>query len=163
MLYGYHVSNFVLTQTVYFYIICYYLRLKLRNINNEIVIKNRRNSILSEFQVFVKYVTRSLSSIYMEIKEYNDNYWSKFMFWFTFLLNTCVNALLYKSIYGISNAYLVLTIRYFAFLCTFVLLVLFFTASSVCIEVNRSYNLLNKLYVSNLFLRHENFVRFKVL
>jgi hypothetical protein len=163
MLYGYHVSNFMLTQTVYFYIICYYLRLKLRNINNEIEIKISRNTGRSEFQAFVKYVMRSLSSIHTEITEYNDNYWSTFMFWFTFVFNININSLLYKSIYGINNAYLVLTIRYFAILCTFILLVLFFTASSVCIEVNRSYKLLNKLYVSNMFIKHKNFVRFKVL
>jgi hypothetical protein len=161
--YVYHIADFLLIQMTYFYIICYYLRLKLRNINNEIEIKIRRNTRLSEFQVYVKYVTRSLNILYLEIKEYNDNYWSTFLFLFIFLLSTCINALLYKSIYGINNAYLVLTIRYYAIICTFLLLVLFFIASSVCMEANRSYKLLNKLYVSNMRLKYKNSIRLKAM
>jgi hypothetical protein len=162
LLFGYHLSDFYLTQMIYFYIICYYLRIKLQNINNEIEIKNRRNIKLSEFQVFVKYVTKSLNSIYLEITEYNDNYWSTFLFLFTFLLYTCVNAMLYKSIYGISNAYLVLIVHYIVILWILMFLVLFFIASSVWMESNRSYKLLNKLYVSKMNLKFSNSIRFKV-
>jgi hypothetical protein len=161
-LFGYHISGFYLTQITYFYIICYYLRIKLRNINNEIEIKNRRNTRHSEFQLFVKYVTNSLNSIYLEITEYNDNYWSIFLFLFTFLLYTCVNAMLYKSIYGISNAYLVLMVRYIVILWILMFLFLFFIASSVWMESNRSYELLNKLYVSKMSLKLANSIKFKV-
>ncbi len=163
MLYVYHIADFLLIQMTYFYIICYYLRLKLRNINNEIEINIRRNIKHSEFHALVKYFMRYLNILYLEIKEYNDNYWSTFLFLFIFLLSTCINALLYKSIYGISNTYLVLAIRYYAIICTFLILVLFFIASSVCKEANRSYKLLNKLYVSNMGLKFANSTRFKAM
>jgi hypothetical protein len=140
-LYGKYIANFFSYQTTYFYVICYYLRLRLRNINNEIEIKVRRNIIVSEFQAFVKYVTRSLNSIYMEITECNDNYWSTFLFMFTVLMTICINITIYNSFFGKTQAFLVLTIRYFAIACPLMLLILFFIASSVCIEANRSYKL----------------------
>jgi hypothetical protein len=161
-LYGKYVGNFFSYQTIYFYGICYYLRLKLRNINNEIEIKIRRNTRLSEFQAFVKYVTRSLNSIYLEITEYNDNYWSTFLFMFTVLMTICINGIIYKSFFGKTHAFLVLTIRYFAIACPLMLLILFFIASSVFMEANRSYKLLNKLFVHNMRRKFRNSIRIKV-
>jgi hypothetical protein len=146
-LYGYYNVSFLMTQMTYFYIICYYLKIKLQNINTEI-----KNEVLNKSKLnnnIVKYFTNSLNSIYLEINEYNANYWSKFLFLFLFLLNTCINSLLYKSIFGNSGAFLQITIRYVVSICIFMLLMLFIIASSVFAEVKNSYGLLNRLFVSH--------------
>ena len=65
------------TQIFYFHIICYYLKLKQREVNNYLrkVIKNKeRITILNSNQMIAKF-----NKIYKEIKECDSHFWSKFL------------------------------------------------------------------------------------
>ena len=65
------------TQIFYFHIICYYLKLKKREVNNYLrkVIKNKEKiRIFNSNQMIKKF-----NKIYEEIKEYDSHFWSKFL------------------------------------------------------------------------------------
>ena len=65
------------SQMFYFYIICYYLKLKQREVNNYLrkVIENKeRIKILNSNQMIDKF-----NKIYEEIKECDSHFWSKFL------------------------------------------------------------------------------------
>ena len=65
------------SQMFYFYIICYYLKLKQREVNNYLrkVIKNKKRiKIFNSNQMIAKF-----NKIYEEIKECDSHFWSKFL------------------------------------------------------------------------------------
>ena len=72
-----YVINILCTQISYFYLICYYLKLKQREVNNYLrkVIENKeRIKIFNSNQMIAK-----LNKIYEEIKECDSVFWSKFL------------------------------------------------------------------------------------
>ena len=65
------------SQLFYFYIICYYLKLKQREVNNYLrkIIENKeRIKIYNSNEMIAK-----LNIIYEKIKEYDSQFWSKFL------------------------------------------------------------------------------------
>ena len=61
----------------YFYIICYYLKQKLQFINNYTRFK-RKSLFRNNFNTMS--IIYSLHSLYGEIHNFNNTYWSKFLF-----------------------------------------------------------------------------------
>ena len=85
-----HIINITVYQTVYYFILTYYLKSKIKSINN--VIKSRLINISHTRNYFyIKGLIHDLNAIYCEISEYNRNYWSKFLasVWLTFSLLIC--------------------------------------------------------------------------
>jgi hypothetical protein len=73
--YNYHTTNINLSQMTHFYIICLYLKLKLRNANNCIT-----KSFYRKYKMTIrkmKKILKSLNSIISEINTYNNDFWSK--------------------------------------------------------------------------------------
>jgi hypothetical protein len=135
--------DIILYQMVYFFLICYYITIKTRECNNKIrnYLKNR--IILNNMKA--KNLMTELNSIYSEIEDYNQNYWSKYLFWVWILYSTIVNMFLYSAIFS-KHSYL---LRFF---CTYgsivfisALILMINSASSVHLEVNRSYQLIYSL------------------
>ena len=73
---AHYVSNIICSQISYFYIICYYLKLKQREVNNYLrkVIKNKERIKIFYSNQIVKF-----NKIYEEIKQCDSIFWSKFL------------------------------------------------------------------------------------
>ena len=68
-------DNFFLYQIAYFDIICFYLNLKLKRLN-EMLLIDRRSAIKKSIKLL-----KSFYAIHSEIHKFNDNYWSTYLFW----------------------------------------------------------------------------------
>jgi hypothetical protein len=74
---SYHFFNINLSQMTYFYVICLYLKLKLRNANNSIRENSDKKYKMSYLRM--KNILKSLDSIICEINAYNNDFWSKYL------------------------------------------------------------------------------------
>ena len=72
------------TQSVYFYLLTLYLKMKLKNLNSKILLTKSAN------QTDAINMIRELSKVFKEIADFNDNLWSKFLF----LVWTTISALI---------------------------------------------------------------------
>ena len=95
--------NGLCTHIFYFYILAYYLNLKQNCINDYLrhIIKKANSNSKEEIKILnSKRVTDPLNSIYLEIKEYDSNFWSKFIgvIWST--CTTVVALVIYMFAFG---------------------------------------------------------------
>jgi len=90
---------------------------------------------------------KPLNSIHAEINKLNNNYWSKYLLLSLLSMNSMINMCLYNALFGGLDTNQ--RIFYFYIALIFVVLLIFIlnTASSVSSEANKSYKLLNKLFV----------------
>ncbi len=68
----------ILYQIVYFYLICYYITIKTKECNNKI--RNYLKNGIALNNKRAKNLMTELNSIYSEIEDYNQYYWSKYLF-----------------------------------------------------------------------------------
>jgi hypothetical protein len=133
----------ILYQMVYFFLICYYITIKTKECNNKI--KNYIKNRIALNDRRATNLMKELNSIYSEIDDYNQNYWSNYLFWVWILFATIINTYLYLGIF--SNADFLLKFIFinasFVFIITLILIIN--SASSVTLEVNRSYPLIYSL------------------
>jgi len=134
-----YIYRFILWQLIYFYIICYYLKSKLRVINERL---KQNDRVINLYKII-----NSLNSIYSEINDYNNNYWSKFLFWVWTFLTLLINTLLYASLFGrmalALRIFFIVAVTFFVFGFIFIIN----TVSSINFEANKSYKLLNTSFV----------------
>ena len=78
---GILVNTIIYKQLMLFYILCQYFNLKVKNLKDSIIDMNSGMRF-----VMITKILRSFNTLYEEINEYNNTYWSKFLFsvWFTF-------------------------------------------------------------------------------
>jgi hypothetical protein len=140
---GYTAFNIILYQMVYFYLICYYITIKTKECNNKIrnYIKNR----IALNDKRAKNLITELNSIYSEIEDYNHNFWSQYLFWVWILFATIINMFLYLAIFSNENFLLRFVSIYGSIVFIFTLILIINSASSVHLEVNRSYQLIYSL------------------
>ena len=143
-------------QMIYFTIICYYLKIKLISI-----IKNK-----NQLRMFGSYrmrniniikILKTLQSIHREIKEYNNNYWSQFLFWLCITFIPINALLIYQIIFAKINIIMRLLYIYAAI---FIISMLYFplnTASSLSTEANN----LHKVMIG-IFLRNNKYLNFHI-
>src|ERR1700759_674898 len=85
-----HTSLIVLLiwQLVYYYIICYYIKIRIRAINERIADRSKCGirKMIS--------ILRMFDSIYKEINAYNYEYWSKFLFLIWIIITIIISTLL---------------------------------------------------------------------
>jgi len=142
----YYTFSFILWQLIYFQIICYYLESKLSNINQTIKMYIRNKKVLKSTNL--KGLIESLNSLYLEINDYNDRYWSKFLFliWITFA--AIISSLSYTTILGDMNLMNRLALFYALMNLLFTLLLIIKITSSINSEASKSYKLLNSLMIT---------------
>ncbi len=142
----YFSANINFSQMTYFYIICLYLKLKLRNANNSIT-----KSFDRKYKMIynrMKNILKSFDSIISEINTYNNDLWSKYLMIFLVLLVVFIDLILFQSIFGKMNLFFKIILFYCAFIAFLILIILINTASSVSFETKKSYKLLNKLFIA---------------
>jgi hypothetical protein len=129
----------------YFYLICQYLKFKVRNINTTIELYTKRCNIGKEN---LKQILETSISIHSEIHEYNKIYWSKFAVILLVFFVTFMNTVLFLVLFNEMHIILKLSLTY-AFFLSFAIITFFLKiGSSVNHEVNKSYKLLNKLSIA---------------
>jgi hypothetical protein len=141
----YFSANINFSQMTYFYIICLYLKLKLRNANNSI-----RKSFEKKYKMTnnrIKNILKSLDSTISEISTYNNDLWSKYLMIFLLLLIVFIDLILFESIFGKMNLIFKIILFYCAFIAFVIMIILINTASSVSFETKKSYKLFNKLFI----------------
>jgi hypothetical protein len=137
----YHSFNINFSQMTYFYIICLYLKLKLRNANNSITKSFEKNYKM-------KNILKSLDSIISKINTYNDDFWSKYLMIVLITVILVVDLAFFVAIFEKLNFFFKIVIIYGSSVVFLFLVILINTASSVSFEANKSYKLLNKLFIT---------------
>ncbi len=147
-------------QLVYFHLNCYYLKTKIRSINEELKSKINKKSKYHSWEV--KYYVKSLDQIYRELNDYNTNYWSKFLFLNWVLLATVINTVLYLTIFAKLNLIARIVFIYSSIFFIFIIILVINNASSVTYEANKSYNLFNSYYAKYMSMCSTTRPRVKV-
>ena len=160
-LWVYVTSDYIFHQVNYFSIICYYLKLKLKVLNTRIETQIKIGKRLNITDV--KDLCKSYDSIHREIKQFNDNMWSSFLASFVFIFMLTITIVIYSVIYGSFGFILKIVFIYIFVAQTIFLLSIIWTASSVGVEANKSYPLLNKLYVRSTWFFLSVYHRIKVI
>jgi hypothetical protein len=142
---AYSVHSIIFWQIIYYYLICQYLKCKLKTINNSLRKLSDRRVITYKK---VLHILKNLDSIYEEIDDYNSNYWSKFLFiiWVTFA--TLINTMFYFIFFIEMNLILKIIFIYFTIQFLLILLLIINTTASVSLKANKSYSLLNSCMTS---------------
>jgi hypothetical protein len=144
--FAYFVPNFTFYQMTYFYIICLYLKLKLRNANNSITKSFDNKYKMTYYRM--KNILNSLDSIISEINIYNNDIWSKYLMIFLVSVIITLDLILFESIFGEMNLFFKIVFFYGSSNFSLLLIALINTSSSVSFEANKSYKLLNKLFIT---------------
>jgi hypothetical protein len=157
--YNYLAANIILSQMTYFYIICLYLKLKLRNANNSITKRFEKKYKITNHRM--KNILILLNSIILEINTYNTDLWSKYLMIVLMLVIIVFDILLFQTIFGKMSFFFKMLFFYGSCLVFLLLIILIKTASSVSFEANKSYKLLNKLFITH-YKQVSNRMRIKV-
>jgi hypothetical protein len=144
---SYFCFNITFSQMTYFYIICLYLKLKLRNANNSITKTFEKKYKMKNHRM--KNILKSLNSIISEINTYNNDFWSKYLMVNLVMFIIALDLVLFQSIFGKINFFMKMILFYGSCLVFSSLMILLNTASSVSFEANKSYKLLNKLFITH--------------
>lgn len=94
-----------------------------------------------------KTVLRPFDDIYREIDEYNRTFMSKFLFIVWHIFGSIIVICLYNVLFIRMNIYLNISLVYLLIVWLSFFLFIIFIASSVNYESNRTYIILNSLYV----------------
>lgn len=132
--------NHVSTHFIYFIILCKYFLMKLENVKQRMG-RSVRSMRLNQ-------TLRSFDGLYRQIGEYNDTYWSKFLFVFWLTLGTAgVNLLTSLVLFDLHRmVFFMLVYAFFFIIFQFSVIVL--TAASVNYKANKCYCAFNSLFVS---------------
>jgi hypothetical protein len=138
---GHHILTINVWQVVYFYLICRYLKIKLKKSNeliSQTLKKSQKTSLLS-----IERVINSLDSSYVEIDDYNSNFWSKYLLTIWLILGSGIVTCLYCLLF-VKDVISKLIIGYAFVVWLLIFLLIINTASSVNYEAKKSYKLLHK-------------------
>jgi hypothetical protein len=143
----YYCAEINLSQMTYFYIICLYLKLKLRNANNSIrKCFEKKDKMINRR---IKNILISLNAIISEINTYNNDLWSKYLMIVLIIMILNFDLVFFEAIFGKMNLFLKIIFFYASSIFFLLLIILINTASSVTFEANKSFNLLNKLFITD--------------
>ena len=95
----------------------------------------------------IRNILRSFDALYCEINEYNSTFWSKFLFIIWTMFGIIIIFLIYIIIFSLIPIEIKVALSYFASLYLFMYLFILSIASSVNLEANKSYKLLNSFYI----------------
>jgi len=133
----YYMYISIIWHFLYFYIICYYVKIKIRQINKNLA------KICAYNYIKIIPNMKSLNKIYLELSDFNDIFWSKFLFWFWITFIVIIVMLLYATLFGQMILFLRLIAIQLILILISILISIINIASSVNLEANKSYKLLN--------------------
>ena len=144
-----YVFSHLFYQFMYFVFIVEYLKIKLMMVNRQI---SQRNNIYRGVYtqksgklkiISITKILKNLNSIYNEIEEYNEVYWSKFVFilWFGLTVNT--SSLSFSAIFVMKDIILVILFAILAVIDVILILLLIRVSTQIYSEVESTYKLLN--------------------
>jgi hypothetical protein len=142
-----YISCYLYWHISYFYIICFYLKMKFKSLSNEIKVKIERNSRITNN--FVKYLVNSYNRIFREVHDYNDNYWSLYLFWVLTTFLTAINTCLFIMIFSEINFFMRFAVIYASIVSYIIFAFIINTASSIAFEALKAYKLLNSHLLKN--------------
>ena len=125
---------------IYFYFICYYLRIRIRSLNKRL-----------EKRVNIYNTVINFNQLYKQIQEYNDIFWSKYLLCVWLFMGFSIIDTLFIILFIPFNFIIKLIFIYALLVYGLIFFFVIFTASSVQFEAKKSYKLLNKFYVKLLF------------
>jgi len=152
---GYYAGFLVIWQFAYFYIICYYLKSKINNVNKQI--ENQVENFFRRNSFYFCNKIKILNRIYSEISDYNNNCWSKFLFLIFISFAILINFITYSSLFGNMNLFERMAFAYVGIFCICLLLFLLTASSSLTYEAIKSY----KLFSSCVAFHTKNTVSIK--
>jgi hypothetical protein len=143
----YYSSCHILWQISYFYITCFYLKIKFKTLSNEITVKVERNSRITNN--FVKYLINSYGRIFREVHDYNENYWSLYLFSVLATFLTFINTCLFVGIFSEANFFVRFVMIHGSVTSYIIFAFIINTASSIAFEALKAYKLLNSHLLKN--------------
>ena len=158
-IWGHILWNIFTYQCMYFYIICKFLKRRLKRINESLIRMNRGNQFIR-----IGSLLSSLNSLYNEINGYNTTYWSKFLLnvWQTF--GASIVILLHIIIFTKINHIILISFIYALIVFSSSFLLIIFTATSVNSEAYKSHKYLHSLYSFNKQTKAKRFrIKYKVI
>ena len=152
---GYYLYMSVDIPFIVFYIICKFLSLKIRTLNERI-------KDLKGWQRITKIqnILQDFDSTYRELKQYNSMYWSKFLLIVWFFCGAGVVFLTYIACFEPIRDEMRVPVIYGAITQALLYLYIILTASSVTHQTKKTYKILNYFY---LYLSRDKLVRRKKL
>ena len=145
---------------VYFFYICKYLKLKVKNLNEELNVIRSKN----DFNRIPK-TLHSFDALYREIDDYNTSYWSKFLLIIWLFFGTLCVVITYICIFGKSNIIIRMLFIYMNISAITLFDFIFSNACSLNLEANKTYTKLNSLFTDYFKLKNRRNLRllFKVI
>ncbi len=140
-------SCYIVWHISYFYIICFYLKIKFKTLSNEIKVKIERNSRITNN--FVKHLVNSYNRVFLEVHDYNENYWSLYLFWVLATFLTLINTCLFVVIFSEINFFMRFAMIYASVISYIIFAFVINTASSIASEALKAYKLLNSHLLKN--------------
>ena len=140
-------AAFLLFNVNYFPIICYYLKLKVKRLNQ--IVKSLQTSGSAVNSTTIANIIEGFNSLHTEIQDINGNYWSQFLCIVLFSVICIMNFMLAGALFGCLDPLLRLTMLYIVGTFALFLLFILSTASTVGNECKKSYEVLYRFYVHN--------------
>jgi hypothetical protein len=139
----YYSFSIYLWQLVYFHTLCYYIKIKLRQIQIEVNLKLDMRKAINDQNIME--TIRHLNYVHKEITDFNSNYWYKYLFWNWVLSAFIFSTGLYLSFFG-NHSYITRSvILYGTIFVASILIFIIIIASAVALESNKFSALLNSL------------------
>ena len=143
--------NFAISlwQLIYYYILCYYLKLKLISLNKRLTKPLKYREVLA--------IIQSFNRLYIEIIDYNKTYISKYLLTIWVLFGSCIMFGISALIFSEFTIIIKLTMFYVTSLAIIIFALIILTASSLNSLANKSY----KLFIQqlNYQIKFEMFIR----
>ena len=159
---AYYFWNSIGFHFIQFYIICKYFRQRVRRLNQILMEVIEKRQFLR-----IRRILHSFDSLYIEINEYNNIFWSKFLFVFWLTFGALVVWLVFTVVFLSYPLLIRIIFTYTSILLGAVYLFTILTAASINYSANNSYKALNSLFISyskqnNHAHYHRVLMKFKV-
>lgn len=128
----------------YFYIVCHMVKYRLREINEFMkrIIKNRH--LFRKWNIVL--LEANVESISRDVQNYNNNYWSLYLFICIFFLSTFINSILYTALFMDLNLTMRVSFFYAFLLGSSAVFFLLNTASVVYYQCSKCRTIMSSLY-----------------
>ena len=127
-------------QYLYFYLVCKYLEMKLKNSNDKLI-----QIIKSQKYYEIRRQIIYFNAIYCEIKEYDSTYISKFLFQTWIVVGIMTIILIYIDVFISSEILIRISVHYVTMLFFGIFIFTIITAASINYDNRITYKLLNSL------------------
>jgi hypothetical protein len=136
-------STILFWPVVYFYLICRYIKIKIKEQNDLIAKAIVERSVINRTKILRS--IRNLDGIYTELNEYNHEFWSLYLLLIWLMFGLFINFGTYFCFFAELNIILKLFAVYGLFTVISAFLFIISTASSVNYEANKIYKHLNQI------------------